>query len=135
MNNTEEEIAPMTTFRVLHDDFADRGPFSGPELKEMIDSGEISETQEVEKVSNGKVFKADYAIINAEANDRPPSPPTKAKFFIGIGLLVAGISAAGFIFYAMQKSGEGRGKLFLIPAIMAITGIKMITGNVQALKA
>jgi len=62
----------MTRYEVLRDDFDGRGPFTGREIEEMIESGEIGRDQDVRKVESGKVIQARYALSSPGSEPTPP---------------------------------------------------------------
>lgn len=133
METTQTEPT-QTLYLIENESFAGKGPFTGEDIENLIKTGEIGKSQKVRKVHTGKVIDARYALLSAKANDAQPSAPSKGKFVAGILMLVVGLAAVAFLFYARGENEQVRGKLFLIPGILVLGGVKMIAGNLKSFR-
>lgn len=130
------ELPPAPTrYEIQHEAFAGKGPYTGEEIDAMVKSGEIARSQKVRKLQTGKVIEARFALLSAQANDQPPSPPSKGKFFVGGLLMLAGLAAVAFLIYAKGEGERVRGKLFFIPGAMVLGGASMMAGNFKAFQS
>jgi len=132
---TAETKPTETLYEIEHESFNGKGPFTGEQIDAMVQGGEITKNQKVRKVHTGKVIDARFALLSAQTNDQPPSPPSKGKFFAGVLLLLAGLAVVAFLIYAKGEGERVRGKLFLIPGAMVLGGASMMASNSKAFRA